>query len=401
MQYDHILIRFGEISTKGKNRKRFIDKLNRNIKHKLSTYKEIELEKTRDRIFIKLNGAPHEEISDKLKHIFGIASFSLALKTETELESIKEGALFALHELDYKNKTFKVSVKRPYKQFELDTIELNHEIGGHLLRNTPDLKVDVRNPEITVQVEVRAEATYITCKHIYGPGGLPVGTSGKAMLMLSGGLDSPVAGYLSMKRGLNIEAVHFYSPPYTNERSKQKVIDLAKTLMKFGSDVKLHIVPFTEIQEVIQKQVPDNYSLISTRRMMLRITDEIRKKQKALAIATGESLGQVASQTLESMYTINEVTNTPIIRPLITMDKNETIEIAKSIDTYDISIRPYEDCCTIFSPAAPKTRPQREKVGHYESYVDFDELINKALKDTEMISFGRDPEGSSEIEDLF
>ena len=220
------------------------------------------------------------------------------------------------------------------------------------------------------------------------------------MLMLSGGIDSPVAGYLTMKRGVEIECVHFYSPPFTSERSKQKVIDLANKLAEVNGRMVLHVVPFTEIQKLIQKQIPDNYTMTTTRRLMLRITDAIREKQNALAIVTGESLGQVASQTMESMFTINEVTNTPILRPLIAMDKTDIIEIAEKIDTHEISIRPFEDCCTVFTPANPKTKPKREKVGHYESYIDFEPFIKEALDKTEMLVFtGKKDE--TETEDLF
>ena len=403
MEYDHILIRFGEISTKGRNRKKFIDQLAYNIKTKLIDFSKLTIEKSRDRIFIKLNGEENiQEITDRIEKIFGIHSFSLAIKTDSELTEIKDGALTALKDLEYIGKTFKISAKRADKQFPLDTNELNHAVGSHILTNTEGLRVDVHNPEINVRVEVRHEATYITCKDIRGAGGLPVGSSGKAMLMLSGGIDSPVAGYLAMKKGLHIEAVHFFSPPFTNERSKQKVIDLTKKLTQYGSKIRLHIVPFTDIQQTIQRQVPENYTLISTRRMMLKITDEIRNRNNGLAIVTGESLGQVASQTLESMYTINQVTSTPVIRPLVSSDKTEIIEISRNIDTYDISILPYEDCCTIFTPASPKTRPKLEKVMHYESFVDFDSLIEEAISKTEIIDYkteiGID---NSDLGDLF
>ncbi len=403
MKYDHILIRYGEISTKGRNRKKFIDQLSYNIKLKLADFPKLTIEKTRDRIYIKLNGEENiADITELLKMVFGIQSFSIAMKIESELSSIKQAALAAIEDVGYRGKTFKVSVKRVFKQFPLDTNELNYAIGSHVLTNTEDLKVDVRNPDINVRVEVREEATYITCKDIYGAGGLPVGTSGKAMLMLSGGIDSPVAGYLAMKRGLHIEAVHFFSPPYTNERSKQKVIDLSRKLAQYGGNIRLYIVPFTDIQQTIQGQVPENYTLISTRRMMLKITDEIRNRNNGLAIATGESLGQVASQTLESMFAINQVTSTPIIRPLVSMDKTEIIEISRKINTHDISILPYEDCCTIFTPSAPKTKPKVEKVEHYESFVDFDQLIEKAIESAEVIDFkaGEDPI-KTEFNDLF
>ncbi|MFS0822395.1 tRNA uracil 4-sulfurtransferase ThiI [Bacillus sp. 1P02SD] len=399
MEYDHILIRFGEITTKGRNRNLFINKLSTQIQRKLKNYQGLTFQKTRDRIYIKLNGEPHEGIVEILKNIIGIQSFSLALKVISEIEHIKEGVLAAFKQLDHKGKSFKVSARRSDKTFPLDSNQLNYELGSHILKNIQEIHVDVHNPDINMRVEVRKEATYITFKDEKGLGGLPVGSSGKAMLMLSGGLDSPVAGFLAMKRGLTLEAVHFHSPPYTSERARQKVIDLAQQLTDFSGTIKLHIVPFTEIQTTIQRQIPENYTLISTRRMMLRITDEIRRRRNALAIVTGESLGQVASQTLESMHVINNVTNTPIIRPLVTVDKFHIIDMAKKINTHDISIRPFEDCCTIFTPAAPKTRPRLEKVTHYESYTDFESLIEKAVNETEIITL--DGSKKEEIEDLF
>ncbi|TYR82145.1 tRNA 4-thiouridine(8) synthase ThiI [Priestia megaterium] len=385
MIYNHILIRYGEISTKGQNRKKFVAQLRKNIAHSLKGFNNIHIKYTRDRMYIHLNGENHEPIIERLQQIFGIQSFSLALKVENELEQIQEAALKAMKEFDRENHTFKVTTRRAYKQFPLDTNELNYAVGSHVLRNTEHLKVDVRNPDVNVRVEVRSEATYITCFDYPGAGGLPVGTSGKAMLMLSGGIDSPVAGYLAMKRGLEIEAVHFYSPPFTSERSKQKVIDLAQKLTAYHARVKLHIVPFTAVQQAIQKQIPENYTMTSTRRMMLKITDAIRKQNDSLAIVTGDSLGQVASQTIESMYAINEVTNTPILRPLVTMDKTDIIKIAQQIDTHDISNRPYEDCCTIFTPSSPKTKPKREKVNRYEQFYDFDSLIQEAVEKTETL----------------
>lgn len=401
MEYDHILIRFGEISTKGRNRSKFVGRLKKNIEHALSKFEKIEVETTRDRIYIKLNGQYHDEMIANLQEVFGIQSFSLAIKTESDIDQIKKGALAAFEQLDYEGKTFKISARRADKTFPLDTNEINYEVGSHLLRTIEGLTVNVREPDINVRVEVRAEASYITCRDFSGAGGLPVGTSGKAMLMLSGGIDSPVAGYFALKRGLDIEAVHFFSPPFTSERSKQKVIDLAKELTKYGSNIKLHIVPFTEIQQTIQKQVPDNYSLISTRRMMLKITDKIREHRKGLAIVTGESLGQVASQTLDSMFVINSVVSTPILRPLITADKTDIIDISKKIGTHDISILPYEDCCTIFTPASPKTKPKLEKVERYESFVDFEALILKAVEQTEMLDFSAEASETKEFEDLF
>jgi tRNA uracil 4-sulfurtransferase len=402
MKYDRIVIRYGEISTKGRNRKQFIDKLKKSLKPLLRQFPKIEIDAGRDRMYILLNGENADEMLDSIKGVFGIQSFSPAIKVEKDIEKMKEVALSLFQKLYQAGQTFKVTGKRADKTFELTTDEINHTFGAHLLINIDGLKVDVKKPDINLLVEVREEAAYLSCETIQGAGGLPVGSSGKAMLMLSGGLDSPVAGYLSMKRGLEIEAVHFYSPPFTSERSKQKVIDLAQKLAKVSGSIQLHIVPFTEIQQLIQKQVPENYTMTTTRRMMLRITDEIRKKHEGLAIITGESLGQVASQTLESMFTINEVTNTPVIRPLITTDKTEIIKIAQQIDTHDISILPYDDCCTVFVPAAPKTKPKLEKVQHFESFIDFTPFIEKAVNNTEIMTIKAGIATlNSEMENLF
>jgi tRNA uracil 4-sulfurtransferase len=401
MKYDRILIRYGEISTKGRNRNKFVDKLRKSIKTALSSYPKIKMEVSRDRMYILLNGENAKEIIEKLKKIFGIQSFSPAIKVGRDLLEMKKAALELVSGLYREGQTFKITAKRSDKTFELNTDEINQAFGGHLLKNIPGIKVDVKNPDINLRIEVRQEAVYLSCETILGAGGLPVGSGGKAMLMLSGGIDSPVAGYMAMKRGLEIEAVHFFSPPFTSERSKEKVMDLSKKLSEIYGSMILHIVPFTNIQQAVRKQVPENYSMTTTRRLMLRITDEIRKKQQGLAIITGESLGQVASQTLESMYTINEVTNTPILRPLITMDKTDIIKIAKEIDTHDISIRPFEDCCTIFVPASPKTKPRREKVKHYESFFDFEPLIQEAAQGVETIHIKPEKNQQNEFKELF
>lgn len=401
MIYDRILIRYGEISTKGRNRKQFVDKLRRSIKRVLHDFPDVKIEAQRDRMFILLNGEKSEEIIERLKDIFGIQSFSPAMKVEKDLHAMKEAALSLFKNVYSEGKSFKITAKRADKEFELDTNEINQEFGGHILKNMPNVKVNVKRPDINLVVEVRKEASYISCENYKGAGGLPAGSSGKAMLMLSGGIDSPVAGYLSMKRGIEIEAVHFYSPPFTSERSKQKVIDLAEKLSRINGGVALHIVPFTEIQQLIQKQIPDNYTMTTTRRIMMRITDELRKKYEGLAIVTGESLGQVASQTMESMYAINEVISTPILRPLITMDKADIIDIAQEIDTHDISIRPFEDCCTVFVPSSPKTKPKLEKVQHFESFTDFEPYIAKAVENTEKIVVKPNVALEKEMEDLF
>ncbi|OCA81934.1 MULTISPECIES: tRNA uracil 4-sulfurtransferase ThiI [Bacillaceae] len=400
MRFDHIVIRYGEITLKKRNRKGFIVQLRKNIKKALSDYPEVRIEAQHERMYVHLQGADYKPIMDILKKIYGISSISPALKVDKEISAIQESALFYINHLTTKIRTFKIDAKRADKTYPYSTYDLNGLVGGYCLQHVDGLTVDVHNPDLKLRVEVRQDAAYITGEKIIGAGGLPIGSSGSAMLMLSGGIDSPVAGYLTMKRGVEIECVHFYSPPFTSERSKQKVIDLANKLAEVNGRMVLHVVPFTEIQKLIQKQIPDNYTMTTTRRLMLRITDAIREKQNALAIVTGESLGQVASQTMESMFTINEVTNTPILRPLIAMDKTDIIEIAEKIDTHEISIRPFEDCCTVFTPANPKTKPKREKVGHYESYVDFEPLIKEALDKTEMLVFtGKEKE--SETEDLF
>ena len=400
MMYDRILIRYGEISTKGRNRNKFIDKLRKSVRKAIEDFPKAHVQSDRDRMYVLLNGEDGIKVSERLKNVFGIQSFSPAVKVEKDITVMKAAALDLFKRLYSDGKTFKITGKRSDKKFELDTNEINYEFGGYLLTNIPGLKVDVKNPDINLQIEVRDEAAYLSAEIIRGAAGLPVGSSGKAMLMLSGGIDSPVAGYLSMKRGIEVEGVHFASPPFTSERAKQKVVDLTKKLSEVSGQMVLHIVPFTEIQQMIHKQVPENYTMTTTRRLMLRVTDRLREKNGGLAIITGESLGQVASQTIESMYAINEVTNTPILRPLITTDKTEIMDIAAKINTLEISNLPYEDCCTVFVPSSPKTKPKLEKVQHYESFFDFEPLIDKAVKETETIVVKPNMEQQIE-EDLF
>ncbi|MBY6272997.1 MAG: tRNA 4-thiouridine(8) synthase ThiI [Caldibacillus debilis] len=403
MIYDQILVRYGEMSLKGKNRKIFVDQLRKNVRRALEDFPNIEIQAKRDRMHILLNEENMGEVKERLKKVFGIHSFSPVIKLEKDMERLKESAKRLFLDLDASGKTFKVSAKRADKTFPYTSDQINRTLGTYLLNQIPGLTVDVHHPDFDLQVEVRQEAIYVTCEVIKGAGGLPVGSSGKGMLMLSGGIDSPVAGYLAMKRGLKIEAVHFYSPPFTSERSKQKVIDICKKLAEICGEIPLHIVPFTEIQQTIHQKVPNNYSMTITRRMMLRLTDEIRKKQGGLAIVNGESLGQVASQTLESMFTINEVTDTPVLRPLVAMDKLEIIQIAKEIGTHDISILPYEDCCTIFAPAQPKTKPTREKANEYETLFDYRALMEKALAgiETIVVSSGEEPAEKTAFQELF
>ncbi|RDU36189.1 tRNA 4-thiouridine(8) synthase ThiI [Neobacillus piezotolerans] len=402
MKYDLIIVRYGEISTKGRNRGKFVEKLRKGIKHALSAHRSVKIDAGRDRMLLLLNGEDSIEVSKKLKNVFGIQSFSPAIRAERDLTSIKAAAHGLMESVYEEGKTFKITAKRSDKTFELDTDGINQMFGAFILTNFPGLKVNVKKPDINLLIEVRKEAVYLSCETIHGAGGLPLGTGGRAMLMISGGIDSPVAGFMMMKRGVELEAVHFHSPPFTSERAKQKVIDLVEKLSEVSGEIVLHIVPFTEVQQTIKNQIPENYSMTATRRFMLKITDAIREKQGGLAIVTGESLGQVASQTLESMYAINDVTNTPVLRPLITMDKTEIIKIAENLGTYDISILPYEDCCTIFVPSSPKTKPKKDKVIHYESFVEFEPIVARAIEGIETIRVTPGFSGRNEgLDDLF
>lgn len=400
MQYDHILIRYGELALKGKNKKSFILQLQNNIREQLKPFPNATVKRTQGRMFVLLNGHDPEPVMEKCRNIFGIQSLSLAIKLQNDESEIKDGALWAL-ENSTDVQTFKVSVKRINKDFPIRSQDMNQALGKHLLSNTTGYTVDVHQPDLELKVEIRFEATYITSSVVSGLGGLPVGTSGKTLLMLSGGIDSPVAGFLTMKRGVEIEAIHFHSPPFTSERAKQKVLDLAEKLTHYGSKVKVHVVPFTKLQQHIFREMPENYAMTIMRRMMLRISEQVCKQKSILSMTTGESLGQVASQTMESMNTINEVTNYPVLRPLVSMDKDDIIKFSRQIDTYDISIRPYEDCCTIFVPKSPKTRPAREKVNAFESQAEFSELIDEAVNGIEEITLTGKQDIEKEFEDLF
>jgi len=387
MIYDRILVRYGELSIKGKNRKYFKNSLHKIIRHKLRLLQDITFEVTRDRFYIILNGTDSKLVTEQLDKVFGLQSYSLAARCETELEHIKALALDMVLEQSLAPTTFKVETKRSDKQFPLISGEISRAVGAHLLINTEHLSVDVHNPQLTVFVEVRREGAFVMVEQVKGLGGFPVGVGGKGLLMISGGIDSPVAGYLMQKRGVAIEGIHFASPPYTSIRSKQKVLDLMEKNAHYApaEEIKVHIVPFTELQTAIHDHIPASYTMTVMRRMMYRIAEGVAKKHSILVLSNGESLGQVASQTLASMYAINAVTNMPIIRPVATLDKNEIIDIAKKIDTYEISIRPYEDCCTVFVPAHPATNPSLEKCVEFEERFDFMPLVQKCIDETEIM----------------
>lgn len=379
MQYSEIMIRYGELSTKGKNRMRFINKLRNNISDVLSIYPQVKVTADRDRAHVYLNGADYTAVAESLKQVFGIQSFSPVYKVEKSVEVLKSTVQEIMKDIYKDGMTFKITSRRSDHSFELDSRELNQTLGGSVFDVIPTIQAQMKNPDITLQVEIREEAAYLSYETIRGAGGLPVGTSGKGMLMLSGGIDSPVAGYLALKRGVDIEAVHFASPPYTSPGALKKAQDLTRKLTKFGGNIQFIEVPFTEIQEEIKAKAPEAYLMTLTRRFMMRITDRIREVRKGLVIINGESLGQVASQTLESMQAINSVTNTPIIRPVVTMDKLEIIDIAQEIDTFEISIQPFEDCCTIFAPDRPKTNPKIENAEKYEKWMDVKGLVERAV----------------------
>lgn len=372
-----ILIKYGELTTKKDNRKFFIKELVHNINKKIDN---IELEYSLDRMYIKSNNL--DETINKLKEIFGIYSIIECYKVNNNIDEIKETILKILKNENFK--TFKVITKRSDKNFPISSMEFSSKIGGFILKNI-ESKVDVHNPDLYVNIEIKNNHTYIYTKEIKGLGGYPVGVQGKGLLMLSGGIDSPVAGYLSLKRGIDIECIYFDSPPHTSEEAKNKVIDLANILNKYSGKIKINVIPFTKLQETIYKNVPNEYMITIMRRMMYRIASKLAIKNKCKVIINGESIGQVASQTLTSINTINSVTNFPVIRPVACLDKLEIIEISKKIGTYDISIRPYEDCCTVFVPKHPSINPNIEKCEKYEKTFDYDSLIDECINNVEVI----------------
>lgn len=379
-----IMIRYGELSTKGKNKKSFIQQLAKNVKSALKSFEQIKVQPDHDFMTVVLNGASVEEVVERLQYVFGIQTYSPVYRVEKSLQATGEQILSLLETMTLTGKSFKIATKRSDHTFELDTQELNRELGGIVLDRYPHLVVDVKTPDITIKVEVKKDAIYVSTQTYKGAGGLPVGSSGRGMMMLSGGIDSPVASYLALKRGMDIEMVHFYSPPYTSPQSLLKTQKLTQKLARYGGAIQFVEVPFTRIQEEIKKNCPESYLMTITRRFMLRVTDALREKRKGLVILNGESVGQVASQTLHSMIAINEVTNTPIIRPVAAMDKLDIIAIAEEIDTFELSIQPFEDCCTVFAPPAPKTKPNLDKVHVYESRLDVEGLVAEAVENSKV-----------------
>lgn len=400
MQANHIIVRFGELTTKGKNRKTFTRKLLKNTKEVLKPFDKLTYELTYDHIFILLNGEDPQAVAEKLKTVFGIHSFSLCYKVEHDLEAVKEVAAQIINQ--DAGKTFKIETKRNDKSFPMTSIEMNKAIAGYVFHHTDkDLKVDVHHPEILVKVEFRKDYAYVMDNVVMGAGGYPVGIGGKALLMLSGGIDSPVAAYLTMKRGVDLEMIHYASPPYTNDLAREKVLDLVNVLRHYThGKMTVHIIPFTKLQLSVYDHCDESYAMTVMRRMMYRIAEGLAQEIGAKAIVNGESIGQVASQTLDSMNTINAVITTPVIRPVACLDKLEIIKIAEKIGTYDISIRPFEDCCTIFTPHNPATKPKIYRCEEYEKNWDFASQVADCIKNRETIVIDENYKNDDEL-DLF
>ena len=376
-----ILIKDGELALKGLNRRSFEDKMVATIRRRLKSLGKVVVERAQSTIYIKPQDDDFDfsEALDRMGRIFGIAAFSRACVCEKSMEDILAKAPEYLSDTLKNIKTFKVEAKRADKAFPLKSPEICREVGGALLRAFPHLRVDVHNPDEIITVEVRDYAAYIRAGQIKGAGGLPVGTAGRAQVLISGGIDSPVAAYTMAKRGLVLNAIHFASPPYTSIRAEQKVRDLLGKVARYSGAIKLAIVPFTEIQEEIGKHCPEDYFTLVMRRMMMRIACRVSESDGCLGLVTGESLGQVASQTLPAIASTDEVCTMPVLRPLIGMDKEEIIAISKKIDAFDISILPYEDCCTVFTPKHPHTKPKKGQCEEAEKNLDMEPLIERAI----------------------
>ncbi|MBO5711849.1 MAG: tRNA 4-thiouridine(8) synthase ThiI, partial [Acholeplasmatales bacterium] len=387
MIYNQILVRFGDLTLKGKNEKVFLRALYKLVAVKLEGL-NVTIENQYDRIFIHLQDEDHNKVIERLMLVSGISSFSLVVKCSDDIEDIKKTSLELMKELVDNDKTFKVTTKRSNKNYPIPSMEVTKLVAAHVLRNHDKLHVDVHNPEVTLHVEIRKDGCYLYNTDIKALGGYPVGVAGKGLLMLSGGIDSPVAGFLAMKQGVEIECIHFESTPLTSIESAQKVVDLVKKMAKYAPNnkINLHMVPFKELHMALLDNVHESYNITIMRRMMYRIATKLAKKKNCMCIINGESVGQVASQTLGSMQTINAVTNFPILRPLCTDDKQDIIKISRMIDCFELSIKPFEDCCTVYVPKAPATSPKIDKAEAYEKAFDFETLVEEAVENTNSIT---------------
>lgn len=383
--YDHILIRYGELALKGKNQKQFLKTLVRNIRHqiKLDTGEACEIKDIHGRIILPLNGKEPEYYYPSLDRVFGLASYSPVVSTELDEKAIIQTAIEEMSRFANQGKTFRVTVKRANKRFPIRSMDMQLMVAERILEDVSGLEADLKNFDVELNIDIRFDQAYVYVDKIKGLGGLPLGTGGRAVALLSGGIDSPVAMWSIMRRGVVVEAIHFHSYPYTSQQAEEKVLALAEKVAKYGGQVNVHLVPFTRIQEAIGMNCFENLRITIMRRIMIRIAERIATIRNAKAIVTGDDLGQVASQTIESIFAINEVTTMPILRPLISFDKLDIMEIAHKIDTYDVSILPYEDCCTVFVPKEPKTKPRVDECQHNESLIpDLDAMIWKAIEDT-------------------
>ena len=387
MKADIILLKYGEISLKGLNRPMFEKQLLANVAKALAPLGKFSIRKSQSTVYVEPLGddIDMQAATERLSKVFGIVNICPAAKCQKTIEDIERTTLECLSQIDLNGKTFKVEAKREDKQFPMNSPQLCRHMGAVILKNTEGLSVDVHNPDILVQIEIRKEAFIFTQK-VSGAGGMPVGTAGRAALLLSGGIDSPVAGWMISKRGVVLDALHFHSHPYTSDRAKEKVIELAKIMTQYTGPIRLHVVPFTDIQLDIIDKCPKNYLTIIMRRLMMRIAEKIARESGAMALITGESIGQVASQTMESLVVTDNAVDMPVFRPCIGMDKEEIVTISKKIDTYETSILPYEDCCTIFVPKHPKTKPSIAEIQEAEKLLtDPEGMMEKAIQDREII----------------
>ena len=383
-----ILIKNGELALKGLNRSTFEDILIKNIRKRIKALGEFEYRKEQSTISVvpMEDYIDMDEVSDRISRVFGIAAYSRALQVEKDMSVILQNAPDYLAEQLKEAKTFKVEGKRSDKKFPLKSPEISAEVGGAILSKFPHLRVDVKNPDILVTIEIREKFAFIRGNQTKGAGGMPTGTAGKSAILISGGIDSPVAAYMMAKRGLVLNAIHFASPPYTSPQAEEKVHNLLRKVSKYSGNICLFTVGFTEIQEEIRDKCPEDLFTLIMRRFMMRISQRIAEKEDCKALITGESLGQVASQTLNALACTDAVCEMPVFRPLIGLDKDEIIKVSRKIDTFDISIEPYEDCCTVFTPKHPKTKPQISIIEAAEQALDIESLIDRAIANTTIMN---------------
>lgn len=388
MTYDHILIRYGELGLKGKNQKQFLKTLVNNIRRQVE--REIgdrpEVVREQGRLSIPLNGRNPADFYPALDQVFGISTYSPVMSTDLDPVTIEAAVLAGLGQLPATDQTFRVTVRRANKRFPIRSMDFQLQVAEKILANFPHLSPNLTDYDLEVSIDIRFEQAHIFFERRSGLGGLPLGTGGRAQLLLSGGIDSPVAGWLMMRRGVVVEGIHFHSYPYTSKQAEEKVLQLAEKMAAYSGHFDVHLVPFTPIQEAIGANCHSNLRITLMRRIMLRIAEKLADLRHAKALVTGDNIGQVASQTIESLYAINEVTTMPVFRPLLTYDKLDTVKIAKAIDTYDISVLPYEDCCTVFVPKEPKTKPKRHECAREEARIEGqDDLIQAAIQNTETV----------------